>query len=340
MFKKRRVVLHLGASKCGTTSFQVFLRHHDSQLRARGVLRPRCAMGHINDLALGAYVGILRKLEVYATANNLSPGSLETFETDFERRLLEEVEECDPDTVIFSYEGLLRFNLFQLEKLMELIHKISTEVHAIVVVRRHDRWAVSSYNTRLVAHGTAERDQLVNNSGNPHGINFAHQLALWETYVPRDRFKVFAYEDHPDILVPCMDAIKFHPAVVGTVRQNIGISAYGQEVLRKYNEIRVRDGIASESQTDIRRGLKAILPTGKPNLPSAADVERHKKAFEADREQLKGNYLPADSRFFDDFTVYPGKRSEIEVSEAEVADWVEKARRLPSSTIAQVVGGV
>jgi hypothetical protein len=334
MSTKRRVVLHLGASKCGTTSFQAFLLHHDDQLRAKGILRPRSTLGRINDLGLGAYVGIQEKLGAYMSAHNLSRDDLGTFETDFERRLLEEVAESDPETVIFSFEGLLRFKQAQVEKLMGLIYKISTEVHAITVLRRHDRWAVSSYNTRLVSHGTASRDQLSNDAGHPHGIRFAQQLALWESYVPRERFTVFAYEDHHDVLLPYMDAIDFCPAVVGTGRHNIGISAYGQEVLRKYNEIRQRDGIPSENQIHMRRCLKAILPKGKPILPSAADVERHKKVFATDRDQLTGNYLRADSQFFDDLTVYPEKRTEIDVSEAEVADWVEKAAQVHPETLA------
>jgi hypothetical protein len=90
----------------------------------------------------------------------------------------------------------------------------------------------------------------------------------------------------------------------------------------------------------MRRALKAILPIGAPILPAVVDVETHLKVFEADRARLKGTYLDEQSRFFDDLNVYPDTRTEIAVSNAELADWVEKASRVDRNHIRQIRGGI
>jgi hypothetical protein len=339
MSDQPRVILHLGASKCGTTSFQVFLNSHREELLARKILVPDCARGNINHKGLGAYVGIGQQLTRYAELHNLTQDNLDQFEAYFESKLLEEVGECDPQTVLMSYEGLFRFNDAQISKLMGLIHKISKDVHVIAVLRRHDRWAVSSYNTRLVGHGTASKDQLTNDEGRPHGFNYGQRLSQWEKYVGRKNMTVFAFEDHEDILVPYLAAIDYTPDKIEAGRQNVGISAYGQEVLRYYNEIRVRDGIKAGDQRLMRQALKVILPTGHPTLPAAADVADHLKAFEADRDHLRGNWLSPNSKFFDDLKVYPERRTEIIVTDAELADWVEKAKNVSPQEVLRIRSG-
>ncbi|MFW2541776.1 hypothetical protein ACN2XU_03970 [Primorskyibacter sp. 2E107] len=335
-----KIIVHLGSSKCGTTSFQSFLRHHREEMLEQGILKPLSTMGLINDLGLGAYLGVKANLRRYLEVQGLEPLSHDVFQQAFEARLLEEIAQNAPTKIVFSFEGLLPRPQDDVDTIMALFRRISPDITILVSLRRHDRWAVSSYNTRLVGHGTTMKDQLTNEQGRPHGMLYTRLLGHWERHVGRENMTVFAFEDYEDVLDPYRAAIGFEPRAPWNQRQNLGISALGQEVLRRHNETAAQVDTATEREKKIlRRALKAILPTGAPRLPSAAAVAEHLKVFAEDREALRGSYLPAESRFFEDIRPYPETPEKITVSDAEVADWVARARTLSHDDIMRVRSG-
>lgn len=341
MTRDKRIILHLGASKCGTTSLQGFLSEQDEAMRAQGILRPACLRSGYNDAIIGAYMGMPPKVQNYMRLKNLDPSQRDTIQSAIAADLLQEVEASACETVLLTFEGFLPRSEEQIEQLMQLLHQISSDVSAIVALRRHDRWAVSSYNTRLVGQGTATADMLMKDRGDhrqnpqPHGIHYAQALKFWGNAVGQDNLTAFAFEDHDNVLVPYLNAIGFRSETkIGPIR-NQGLSAYGQEVIRRVNEWHRDetgpDPVAPETARDrktLRRALKAILPRGTPKRPSAAQVKEHRAYFAGDLEAMRGTYLSADSQFFEDLTPYPETATHVDVSDDEVMDWVVKADAL------------
>lgn len=321
--KPPRILLHLGHSKCGSTTFQEMLVLHREQFSEAGFLIPETSKVNASDKGLAAYVGLGPCLNHYCRKHKLSPEVMANFDSYFKNQLVAEIENSNAHTVVFSHEGLFPRSRESIEKLMGLLGQISQDIHALVVLRRQDRWAMSSYNTRLTGHGTSTRDVL-KNRGRLHGLKYANKLSTWLEALGPDALTVVAFEDYQDILDPFTEFLGFRPYPFHTQRHNLGMSAYSQEVMRVFNEIQERQGMPASTQGKTRRLLRKILPTGKPFRPSAQQIEDYLAYFSEDHEQLKGQYLPSESKFFSEAEPFPEEANIEKVSEEEVFAWLEK----------------
>ncbi|BBB27300.1 hypothetical protein [Amphritea japonica] len=319
-----RILIHIGHTKCGSTTFQKFLAAHRVQLGKAGFLLPEASKVNVEDQGLSAYAGLDRCLNNYIREHKLSSEDVANFDKYFEKKLIKEIENSDAHTVVFSHEGLFPRSSESIKKLMGLLNNISHDIHAFVVLRRQDRWAVSSYNTRLSAHGTSTRDVFKNNSGQPHGLMYANKLSLWVGALGAGALTVVAFEDHQDILDPFTEFLGFKPSPFHTQHDNKGMSAYSQEVMRVFNEMRERQGIPAIKQRQTRKLLREILPTGPAFRPSAQQAEALLAYFYEDSERLKGRFLSPDSKFFSDAEPFPEEARMEVVSEEEVLSWLEK----------------
>lgn len=339
--KKPIVFLHLGSTKCGSTSLQYFLNSHYDALRAHGILVPKAARGQINHLGLALYSGRMNKWRQYAAFQGLSEILPEDFDSYLETQLDREIQLNAPKQIVFSFEGLFRWREPEIAKLMSLLRQFSDNIQAVVTLRRHDRWAVSSYNTRLVGHGTTCANQLLRDDGKPHGINCAHQLGLWGAHIPRDQLTVLAFDDHDDILHAHLNALRMGQfAKPLSPRKNLSISAFGQSLILRYNQLRNAEGVAPETERGFRLKLKFVLPTGAPLRPSQEQVRQHLEYFEEDRELLRQSFLPSSSRFFQDLVDYPKKPDKIDISDDELAGWISKAKNVDNHVLLQKRGVV
>jgi hypothetical protein len=327
MRQHRQVFVHLGQSKGGSTSIQSFLLQNESDLQNRSVLNPSAAKVGFNDLGLGAYMGHPKALDEYIRSRELSSDAVDNFDAYFDAQLLQEIDDKNLLKVVFSYEGLLNKSQAQVEKLLRLLRKISDDVRIFTVLRRHDRWAISSYNTRLVIQGTSAKQMLRKDNGRPHGLHYAKKLRIWLELLGADSLTTVAFEDHADILVPFKRFLGVEEITTAAIRQNLGLSAYGQEVVRMYNEMRIRQGIDTQDQLEMRRLLKSVLPRGKAMRPSAAEVALHLEHFRGDYEQLSGRFLPPDSKFFADQKAFPPQADSIALTEDELDCWLIKAAK-------------
>ena len=163
------------------------MRENNDRLEAQGFLWPKCVRMGYNDAGVGAYIGAAKHVHRYGKHNPSAAGNVPSH---IENALLKEIEESQCQTIVFSWEGLLPRRVEQIEGLMALFHKITPQVSAFAAIRRHDRWAVSSYNTRLVGHGTMIKNMLVKDRGPkgrvgaPHGIRYASAFKNWSDLLP------------------------------------------------------------------------------------------------------------------------------------------------------------
>ena len=106
------------------------------------------------------------------------------------------------------------------------------------------------------------------------------------------------------------------------------MSAFGQEVLRLAGIHELEQGEKQQEIKKLQRCLKGIVPRGKGRLPSAAQVAAHRAHFSEDLERLKGVWLPATSKFFEDGDPYPDAPTEVSVRDDELQDYIAQAKML------------
>jgi hypothetical protein len=325
---KKKVLIHLGHTKCGSTTIQNFLKVYKQELSEAGYLVPNASKVNVEDQGITAYAGLTRSLENYRKHHQLSESEYSDFDSYFETKLLGEINESDAHTVILSHEGLFPRDAKAMQKVVHLLSLFSDDINALVILRRQDRWAISSYNTRLTAHGTANKNILVNDMGGVHGLNYYHKLKEWATALGEHKLTVFGFEDYKDILLPYMDYLNFTPKSYTPLKANPGMSAYSQEIIRMLNVQDKRTGIEASSQVALRKRLRRILPTGMPTLPSKNDIDAYMDNFTQSNLQLKNGFLDENSAFFSDIHEYKRDCNRPLLEEKEVEQWIKKLETL------------
>ncbi len=139
----RRVFLHIGQGKTGTSTIQQFLVRNREALASRGYLYPVIS-GPARHLELSLYAR--PDSEMTGTSNWWrvpwdSPAGLRTA---VERHLPDQIAESGCDNVVFSDEGLWRLPPARLITLIEALGPIDDLV-IVVYLRRQDDHLVSRY---------------------------------------------------------------------------------------------------------------------------------------------------------------------------------------------------
>lgn len=147
---KKKIILHIGCEKTGTTSIQNTLFFNKQLLAERdSILYPK-SLGGKNHWKIGIYACDEDK----NLTRHLAKGeSLEVFRNKLEVAFSEEVAASEASTIIISNEWLhsrVR-NQNEFERLKQLLLKVSDNIQVIMYVRRQDKMAVSLYSTALKA---------------------------------------------------------------------------------------------------------------------------------------------------------------------------------------------
>jgi hypothetical protein len=170
----RRVIIHLGPEKTGSTALQRhLLGHRDELLERHGVLYP--LSGRDPEHASEAH------MRLFFTAQR--GGALEEVVND----LLREADEGRAEVIVLSHERLghlYRHRPESIGRLQELLR--GCEVDLVLYPRRQDNWIMSDYNQRLKPAVFLARiglDKEIEESGLEGAywrVDYAAMLQAWE----------------------------------------------------------------------------------------------------------------------------------------------------------------
>ncbi len=148
---ERRLILHLGLSKTGTTSIQSFFRQNPDALAAAGIIYPKVGADNPNHpslrpTALRPDVGEelnheALALEIRRRRGDAGDAAIDTplWSTAFRR-----IEESGAHTAIISYENFSAYSeLYRFDVLASRLREF--DVCGIVYLRRPDDWVTSLY---------------------------------------------------------------------------------------------------------------------------------------------------------------------------------------------------
>lgn len=140
----KRIFLHIGTHKTGTTAIQKFLSNAEEKLREDSILYPKSGRP---DVEHGAQYG--HHLLAWAI---LKKNGIDHF-NDWER-VVNEIKVADQRTVVLSAEGFESCTEEQVQKVSALLDDF--EVHIILYLRNPFDYTVSSYKQFVKSGITAE----------------------------------------------------------------------------------------------------------------------------------------------------------------------------------------
>lgn len=324
--KVRGIILHIGYEKCGSKSIQHFIDVNQASLREKGFRTSETMRVIRRDLGLEAYAKGGEDCSDYIKRKGINFVSEDAFREELREKLYEEFAAHPDDQWMFSYEGYLNLNTRQVRVLADLLKPLSDNIQIICFVRRQDRYSISGYTTRLRNQGMTERAPLRNEAGEYSGVYYYTLLERWRKAFSGAKMSVNAYEDFPDVVPVFMNEIGLTDGDFEMPeRQNTSLSAFSQEVLRRFNADYAKSAPWKAHARELRIRLRNRLPTGKSQLPSKAEVDEYLEYFAADNQRLMAKYLPKTTAFDDELIDYPDQPEIPEVSKEDIETWLEEA---------------
>lgn len=282
----RRVYLHIGQGKTGTSTIQQFLVRNRTALASHGYLYPEIS-GPARHLELSLYAR--PDSEMMGTSNWWrvpwdSPAGLRTA---IEKELPDQIAESGCETVVFSDEGLWRMPLPALTTLVEALGPID-ELVIVVYLRRQDDHLVSRYKQSVRSGKTHLLSDLLARTATIGAWEYDRTLQDVAATFPSARLVVRAYDSsrfrERSLVDDFLEAIDLagldydkEPLLI-----NASLDAYTTEYLRRRNVTHGRDRRMDRRLTRLADG---------PDL--RLEEEEHRALW----EQLR----PSNTRLVEEF---------------------------------------
>lgn len=320
----KKIILHIGTEKTGTTSIQRALAHERDNLAARGILFPHL-FGSENHMEIAVYAmdseinDELRQIEL-AKADC----GLDEYRTRLTAQLQSEIAAGDFDTLLLSNEHC-HSRLHRpgsLERLKAFLDPISPDIEIVVYLRRQDKLAVSAHSTRVKLGGQGDMLPVIKEGGYRPYFDYDGLLRRYENVFGRDAITVRLFE--PDLLVG-RDVVTdfFHITDLGIpvpslAKANKSLSAKQSLFLERFNEIfpLFVDGKISQARGPIFRVVSNLLQ-GPPVRPVRARAEAFYGNFHNSNQAVKQRYFPdldRETLFDEGFVGYPETEDEISLT--------------------------
>ena len=304
----RRLFLHIGAHKTGTTALQQSLHHHRVLLGVCGadyVSAPSVAHLH-------PYLG-------YATEGSLLPGGFALTEA---RVLADRLATGRQDMVIASSENFsFFFQAEAIEALERALRPLFDEVRILCYLRRQDRHAVSHHQEGAKPHRQAEGALWGHtpaalpapSPGQALYLDYDRRLGLWADVFGTDKVDLRIYDrarlKEGDIFADFLQVIGLEVRGLASVgERNVSLGALQSKVGHLMNGLDLRPKVMEQ--------ILARIDGGGRLLPSQDQARAFVEPYRAGNRRLNVRFGVSDlpDLFNDDFTDYP---------QAPQSDWTE-----------------
>lgn len=318
---KKKLFLHIGANKTGTSAIQNYCNQHRPELVRAGLLYPHVGcLGeahHDMSLMFGFSHQQLQKNE----RDNRQKQALD--------QLLEEVDYWSPKQIVFSSECFV---------LNGYIHEVASffeyfDVSVVLYLRRHDAWWLSAYNQAVKqeklpkwASGFLPFVEC-NEKEDPLYGNYRHLVDRWASIFGKERLIVRPYEagqNKPNIVADFFYSISRHDLVPQDMpKVNESIDAWSLHFI----DIVQRSDIEDALRNKIIQYTLAN-PHGGEAFNVCASVllkiiEKHQPEYDYIAREYLGR---SDGKlFYDALPSGDENIANIKPTEQEIVSWVVKA---------------
>lgn len=289
----KKVVLHIGCEKTGTTSIQRYLsENRDKLLSEYGVLYPR-SLGRSNHTKFAIYAcdesrGLTRFLN--------RDEDLKSFREALEISFLNEVKSYDWSTLIISAEWLHPRvkSTEEFSRIKNLLKKIAGKIEILMYVRRQDEMAVSLYSTSLKSGSYNDFNfPSITSAKLPYYYDFFTIYKCWRSMFGVGNVEVRVFDKEAlyggDILKDFLNLIGVDEIVDSLARrENQSLSDEGVILLKAFN-FWVENNSCKISISEKKRIREEVSKkfSGKSNVVSQYEMNAFYKAFSESNSKLK-----------------------------------------------------
>ncbi len=296
----KKLILHIGFNKTGSTSIQQNLALNADRLRDRGILYPY-------DPA-APYTQRWQHVPLAAALPGnrigwLSPKKAKTKEAAWDS-LSRVLAASACDTLILSSEGFggMTMKEPQIRWLQERFS--GYDITVINYIRRQDDYLLSAYQQRIKAGGTARFDFKMHET--MPSLRFDQRVAPWRKAFGAEKVIVrpFAPELWPkgDLFADFLQAAGLDRAGLERAEPaNEGLDHRAVELLRQLNSLNKKPGQRRKAYLDLAAGLDGLQPADfkkqKMTLSSAQAETLRRHYRESNEAALAGTGISADDLF-------------------------------------------
>lgn len=323
--KFRKLFLHIGFEKSGSTSIQDFLHHNRAALERDGFFFPASVgAGNHKLLAAACFPEGSQDIAVTSARVGTNPGDHERFRARTLKALTEEARRSKAETAIISSEDFSR--LFKKEgvaRALDPLREMAEDLWVVVFLRRQDLMACSRYYSLLLG-GSSRKVVLPTGARSEERIyDYRRLLRNWIGLLGVDRILAVRYPENPraekfnSVQAFCdivgIDTAWYEPAE----RKHVSLDAVNQLILQIENE--VNPGL---TEREIKDFVEILRMQNDPSrfrfIPPRRIAKKFYEHFEADNAALFAELGIEDQGFSDDFTMYSGEDKRREMQEVAI----------------------
>lgn len=293
----KKIFLHIGCEKTGTTSIQTTLFEN------KGILQKNYATLYPNSLGGKNHW----KLALYSCDEDknlerlLPKGEvISEFRKRLRNEFVQEVRRVDSNVIIISNEWLHPRvkSKEEFKRLMELLHLVSTDIEVIMFIRQQDKMAISLYSTSLRAGNYKQFSfpNIVRQDRLPYYYDFLSIYRNWVSNFGAKQVKIRVFDkavlyknDAVEDFLHClgMDSTLFEK----DQSRNFSISNEGVKFVRSLNWLLKYTGFFI-NQRRARLLSHAVVNSfkGKATLGSDDDCQMFLSHFDISNKQLRSEY--------------------------------------------------
>jgi hypothetical protein len=239
----KKIYLHIGTHKTGTTAVQSFAKQHIDEIAKKGILYPKTGIPFLNEMNTGQH------LLPWTQVNKISmPHRWGKYLDDKARLwfdLREEVLNSSCNTVLISSE---EFDVLTDEGVAYVADQLKEfDVTILCYLRRLDEFVETYYSTAIL-HYAEKRDINTFYKGMCTTTDYFELINRWRTYFGEPRVKVLFYHrsalKNEDIVVDVFDNMGFDVADLRSEADSklvntTGFPWYAIEMIRTLNKLSV-----------------------------------------------------------------------------------------------------
>jgi len=306
----KKVILHIGCEKTGTTSIQNALFLNKEVLKKEANILYPSSLGGKNHWKLAVYSCDEDK----RLARFLPRGvSISEFRQGLREEFLQEVNNSNADIIIISNEWLHPRIKSEAEflRLKSLLHSISEDISVLLYIRRQDKMAKSLYSTALRAGNfkAFSFPKIINSGALPYYYDFLSIYRNWKSAFGNGQVNIRVFEKAAlyknDAVSDFFYSLNIDDAMCRKDgSHNFSINNKGVKLMRVLNRVLfISKSVINQNIARHLRHKLARVFKGRADLATEVESEKFLSFFDVSNAQLKSEYKEDTGSQLDSFSV-------------------------------------
>ena len=308
----KKLILHIGTEKTGTTSIQEFLLMNKDSLLKENILFPLTPCGSTkfpNHRKLATACFDYGHEDDSFVSLNLSKDDFRSWSSSILDEICAELKgsECDLHILSSEHFSSRLQSESEIQRLYSFLSKIYSEIEVVVYFRRQDQYVVSSYSTLLKSGGISS--EILPSRIDGLGLDYNEMCEIWSRVFGRKSLNVRIFDRsklrNSNVISDFMgilkqDLINFK---LPEKESNPSLLPIAQEALINVNSLFKKGIVSDEDRQDFISFLEKNYG-GSPRLPRRDYVLSWYEKFETSNSKFFTEYLGGGG-FSDNFASYP-----------------------------------